>query len=500
MLPAAWPFLRSRGLQSESTVKRVPDANAYPRRHQRLDRRLSPLLIAADVLVGALAYVGAFSLRAAVPLPLTLDFLSASRFVEVDHPGVLLACTQVAVLYGLGLYDVHRPVQRARLFSRVAAALSIQILLVGAWLFFRGDVFFPRSVLLVFWLLNTLGTGGVRLLFHHRLRAAGATRTLLVGTGQDIREFLSSQSDLHASHDLEIVGAISAQESDGPLPAECGVPWLGRLDDLPRLLEQVEADETILLSPTSWKDRLVDQLLNASNGQSAARRSRVLVVPSLYDVLVGRVSSLRLHDVPLVEVLKNPHHELPFLVKNAADRVLAGIVLLLALPVLGIAAGLIKLSSPGPVLYSQRRVGRNEKEFTLYKLRTMLPSAESETGPVFASDDDPRVTPVGRLLRATRIDELPQFVNILGGSMSLVGPRPERPAFVAEFRRSIPGYVERFQVKPGLTGLAQVNGDYHTSTEFKLKYDLSYIYNYSLWLDVRVLAETVKIVLTRQGV
>jgi lipopolysaccharide/colanic/teichoic acid biosynthesis glycosyltransferase len=188
-----------------------------------------------------------------------------------------------------------------------------------------------------------------------------------------------------------------------------------------------------------------------------------------------------------------------FLLKGAADRILAGLLLGLSLPLLCIAGSLVKFSSSGPILYRQRRVGRGGKAFILYKLRTMIDNAEAQTGPVLARPDDARVTPIGRFLRATRIDEIPQLLNILNGTMSMVGPRPERPEFVSEFQRTIPGYTERFQVKPGLTGLAQVNGEYHTTPEYKLKYDLAYIYNYSLWLDVRVLTETVKVILSKRG-
>ena len=136
----------------------------------------------------------------------------------------------------------------------------------------------------------------------------------------------------------------------------------------------------------------------------------------------------------------------------------------------------------------------------MYKLRTMVDGAEVETGPVLASRADERVTWVGRFLRDSRVDEIPQLLNVLNGTMSLVGPRPERPEFAGEFLRTIPGYAERLQVNPGLTGLAQINGEYHTTPEYKLKYDLAYIYNYSLWLDMRIVAETIKVMLTRRGI
>jgi lipopolysaccharide/colanic/teichoic acid biosynthesis glycosyltransferase len=144
-------------------------------------------------------------------------------------------------------------------------------------------------------------------------------------------------------------------------------------------------------------------------------------------------------------------------------------------------------------------MGKDGKEFIIYKLRTMVDDAEAHTGPVLTFLEDDRVTWIGRFLRATRIDEVPQLFNVLNGTMSLVGPRPERPEFAQAFLQTIPGYAERLQVKPGLTGLAQVNGEYHTTPEYKLKYDLAYIYNYSLWLDMRIMAETVKVMLTKRG-
>ncbi len=454
----------------------------------------------ADLLWAGIAYGIAFSLRVYLSFPLTADFLPASRFTEVGHPLLLLLGTQVAGLYFFGLYDQPALTQRARLATRVATALGLQLLATAAWYFFRGDLSFPRSVLVVFWLLNTLGIIGVRLWASHRLGHSSPVRVLLIGMAQDVRMFLSSLTDLHPSPSLEVVGAIGLEAAICPTQETEDIPWLGSIDSLSQVLEQVEIDEVILLSSASWKDTFVDRLLNLPSGHMASERPRVLVVPSVYDILVGRVSSVRLHDVPLVEVLKNPREEMAFVVKSVSDRLLAGVLLVLCLPLVGVAAGLVKLSSSGPMLYRQRRVGRHGKEFTLYKLRTMVNEAEARTGPVLARSDDSRVTPVGRLLRATRIDEIPQLFNVLNGSMSLVGPRPERPEFVAEFQQTIPGYAERLQVKPGLTGLAQVNGEYHTTPEYKLKYDLAYIYNYSLWLDVRVLTETVKVILTRRGV
>ncbi|HZR83300.1 MAG TPA: sugar transferase [Candidatus Binatia bacterium] len=182
------------------------------------------------------------------------------------------------------------------------------------------------------------------------------------------------------------------------------------------------------------------------------------------------------------------------------EIVLAAFLALAFLPLAVLAAVAIRVTSRGPVLFRQRRVGRGASEFMIYKFRTMHVDAESESGPVLARDGDDRVTSVGRILRATRIDELPQLVNVLNGDMSLVGPRPERPELAAEFVRRIPRYAERWQVKPGITGLAQVRADYHTSAEEKLTYDLSYVARRSLALDLRILAATARAVATGAGV
>jgi lipopolysaccharide/colanic/teichoic acid biosynthesis glycosyltransferase len=182
------------------------------------------------------------------------------------------------------------------------------------------------------------------------------------------------------------------------------------------------------------------------------------------------------------------------------DPLLAALLLPAAIPVALLAALAIRLTSRGPVLFRQRRIGRGGREFMIYKLRTMRVDAEEVSGPVLARDDDDRVTPVGRVLRATRIDEIPQLLNVLNGDMNLVGPRPERPEFAAEFARRIPRYAERWQVKPGITGLAQVRADYHTSAEDKLAHDLAYVERRSLALDVRILVETMRAIATGAGV
>jgi exopolysaccharide biosynthesis polyprenyl glycosylphosphotransferase len=188
--------------------------------------------------------------------------------------------------------------------------------------------------------------------------------------------------------------------------------------------------------------------------------------------------------------------------KRGFDLLFALLGIILFLPLLPLLALLIKLDSPGPVFFRQTRVGEKDRHFTLYKFRTMRQDAESLTGAVWAQEDDPRVTRMGRIVRKTRFDEIPQLLNVLKGDMSFVGPRPERPEFVGQLGEKIPYYSSRHCVKPGITGWAQVRYPYGASEEDaleKLRYDLYYIKNYSLWLEFLIILETVKVVLFAKG-
>ncbi len=184
--------------------------------------------------------------------------------------------------------------------------------------------------------------------------------------------------------------------------------------------------------------------------------------------------------------------------KRAFDIVIALFGVIIAVPIILVASILIRLETPGKVIYKQNRLGKNGKEFTLYKLRSMVHNAESK-GAQWADIDDVRVTKVGKFIRMTRIDELPQLFNVLAGDMSIIGPRPERPIFVREFIETTPGFEKRMLVKPGLTGWAQVNGGYDLTPEKKLMYDLFYIQHQSLSLDLRILLKTFRVVLTGEG-
>jgi exopolysaccharide biosynthesis polyprenyl glycosylphosphotransferase len=220
------------------------------------------------------------------------------------------------------------------------------------------------------------------------------------------------------------------------------------------------------------------------------------ISPSLYEIMLANSRLDQVDDTPILEVRvgSEPGKEQ---IKRLMDICFATVGLVMTAPIMLLTAIAIKLDSPGPVFYRQERISQGGKRFMVWKFRTMADGAERNTGPVLSHDNDPRVTRVGRILRAMRIDELPQLWNVLKGDMSIVGPRPERPFFVEQFEKEIPEYSTRHTVKAGITGLAQVAGKYSTSPEDKLKYDLLYAKSASPLTDLRIILQTLKVILMR---
>jgi len=262
---------------------------------------------------------------------------------------------------------------------------------------------------------------------------------------------------------------------------------LGTLDDLPALLDRETIHQLILTNSRIGSERLLELLLLCER-----RLIDFNMVPDLFHLLTAPMDVQSLDDIPLLGLARWPLDRFwNRCLKRVEDLAGATVGLLLAAPIIAVAAVLIKTTSPGPVFYVQERCGENGRPFRLYKLRTMRPDAEKETGPVFAQPDDARRTPVGAFLRRHNLDELPQLWNVLKGDMSLVGPRPERPHFVEKFKTDIARYMWRHVCRPGLTGWAQVNGlRGDTSIAERIRYDLYYLENWSLAFDIKILFKT----------
>lgn len=231
----------------------------------------------------------------------------------------------------------------------------------------------------------------------------------------------------------------------------------------------------------------------------AERNKTAYIVPGFFEINLINTKVQQISDFFILKVDDLRLTLEQRIAKRLLDIIMSSLILILMSPVLLVVAVAIKLYDRGPVFYKQERVTKGNRTFDLLKFRSMIVDAEKHTGPVLATDKDPRITPVGRLLRAARLDEFPQFINVLKGDMSIVGPRPERPFFVNQFNREIAEYKFRTFVKAGITGLAQVAGRYTTEPENKAKYDLYYIKNYSFLLDLKIILNTIKVVFIRES-
>lgn len=230
-----------------------------------------------------------------------------------------------------------------------------------------------------------------------------------------------------------------------------------------------------------------------------AKQKMIILVPTLYEIFCRQMYLWQIDDLPTQRVSRMLLTLEQRVLKRCLDVVVALAATIILLPVMIITAVAVKLDSPGPALYAQVRVGRNGKLFKVHKFRSMRQDAEAKSGPVLASENDPRITRLGRFIRATRLDELPQLFDVLAGNMSIVGPRPERPFFVEQFIAEKPEYAYRHNVKPGITGLAQIAGKYNTTAYDKLVYDLIYIQNFSVINDLTLMLQTFKVLITKSS-
>ncbi len=334
---------------------------------------------------------------------------------------------------------------------------------------------------------------------HRRRKGIGVRRIVIVGAGEVGRRVMRT---LVARPDLgyHIVGYVD----DNPDKGEGGlgrIKGLGDLDKLPKIIDDENVDEVIITLPWTYQRRILSILRECERRQVAAR-----LVPDLFQMSLSRVEVSDLGGVPLIEVQEIAFSKTALIMKRAMDIVGASLALLLGWPLFLLIALAIKLDSPGPVLFTQVRVGKNHKRFTIYKFRSMRVGAEDELESLkeavehnditFKMRDDPRMTRVGRFLRRFSLDELPQFINALKGDMSLVGPRPPIPAEVEQYQ---PWHLKRLVVPPGLTGLWQVSGRSELTFDEMVLLDLYYIEHWSPWLDFAIIFRTFPTLLLGNG-
>jgi Undecaprenyl-phosphate glucose phosphotransferase len=340
------------------------------------------------------------------------------------------------------------------------------------WVFFLGF-----NVLLTF-----ASRELVREALERRWRAGiGLKRVLIAGAGE-LGRLVADRILERRELGYHIVGFVD-DRAGGDYLGHRGLPILGTLDEADEIASRERIDHLYMALPAEEHVRML-QLLEVVGREMID----VKVVPDLLQVIALKARLEDLDGIPIININDVPLQGFNSFIKRALDIAISFAALsVLALP-FAIVSLLIRRSSPGPVFYRQERMGLDGKPFLIYKFRSMYEDAEAETGPVWAREDDPRCTPIGRLLRRTNIDEMPQLWNVLRGDMSLVGPRPERPYFVHQFKQRIPQYMLRHKVRAGLTGWAQVNGwRGNTSIEKRIEYDLYYIENWSVALDLKIM-------------
>jgi Undecaprenyl-phosphate glucose phosphotransferase len=451
----------------------------------RTSHPLTAWFLAWDVGLTALAWLAAYWVRFDSGLMRVTKSVPAFASYVGSLP--LIVILAFVVYRVAGMYEVHRMRRFREELAAVARGVALLALAVMAASFARQAHYESRRVMVLFAAGTLLGVVAARRatwVAVRKLRSRGINQShaLIVGTGRLARRTARTLDALPWTG-IRTVGFV--EDDPGKVPTD--LPVVGRIAELPALVEAHHVEHVFIALPMNrYPDarRVFDAL-----SQSVVDVRLIADVPALSGLAL---TTTELHGMTVIGLRESPHFGLNVVVKRVMDIVLSSLAIVALAPLMGLIAVLVKVTSPGPVLYRQERCGLNGRSFDMLKFRSMKVNAEAQTGEVWAQQNDPRRTRLGTFLRATNLDELPQFFNVLMGDMSLVGPRPERPVFVKKFSKSIPNYMARHAVKAGITGWAQVNGwRGNSSLRKRVQFDLYYITHWNPLFDVRILFLTV---------
>lgn len=453
-----------------------------------------PLVVASDAVIIAGVFLACYAARFSwgwiTPAP-------APAFGPYLHASVLVAIVWTATLALVGLYQEKRGASRFDDFVLLAWGLTLGAIATLALSFFYRSFSYSRLVYAYAFIGTLVALGGWHVLLRAWQVAAmkrgwGTLTTLILGHNSLSAIVASRLANPRLGRSVLGVVALPGDPEGTPQP----VPVLGPEAALPALMAEHEVDEVII----AWPSSSPQQLFGLMQAVTLMRPVSVQVAPGMMEMMTAHLEVTSLDGLPMLAIrevkLRKGYYRA---IKRFMDMTLSAAGLVALSPLLFAIAAAVKLDSPGPVLYMQERLGRDGRRFTIYKFRSM-PQASEPDGPIWASVGDDRATRLGAFLRRYSLDELPQLINVLRGDMSLVGPRPERPFFVDQFKRHVPKYMDRHLVRSGLTGWAQINGlRGDVDIEERTRYDIYYVENWSVLLDLRIMLKTVLAIFRQPG-
>jgi len=447
---------------------------------------LSTLFI-SDSLAIFSSWLLAYGIRFQLQLiPVTQGIPPLDRYVEALVPIWIVFLINIKVC---GLYQPLRGKPGSSEFFLIFKVTSLSVLILTAITFFFREFSYSRVVVVYFWIVVTILISVShwlvrRILVLVRGQGWNLQRVLVVGAGE-LGQTVVEKLNLHPEIGFQVVGFLTRHpEKIGKSFQKCKV--LGEYQDVSKVIRDYEVDQLFIALPLQAHDRLEKVLDNL--GEETVD---IKVVPDLLQYMNIHSGVEELDGLPIVNLAESPLYGWNIVIKRTSDIILSCLAIMMIAPFMLLIALLVKAESRGPVFYRQERVGLDRRVFSMLKFRSMRQEAENSTGPVWAKEKDERRTMIGKFLRKTSLDELPQLFNVLKGEMSLVGPRPERSVFIEDFKQSIPHYMLRLKMKAGLTGWAQVNGwRGNTSLQKRIECDLFYIKNWSLLFDLKIIFMT----------
>jgi len=452
--------------------------------------RWAPVILDLALTLAALALAQEMRLRLPLGQSVEPDTVYLSPFVCL-----VVALIWLATFAATDVYGRRHLVEAGLGWPRVAWSITFALFAFASGLYFLKVENFSRLLFLYFYFLDLVALVGWRLVATRLGAGKRATRRVLVVSGDGLGYSLAVQVASWPGY--ELVGVVTNDPSPGP----ARLPRLGDLADAPSMVAQHRVDEVLVVPGNVDRDMLAELILNLRE-----RSARVYIVPDLLEILTSGGAVAGVEGTPLVGVRAQEITGLNGALKRGLDSIGASVGLLLSAPLIPFIALAIRLDSPGPVFFVQERAGQDGRPFKVYKFRTMVVAAEEQLNelidldnlpePAFKIANDPRVTRVGRWLRRTSLDELPQFYNVLRGEMSLVGPRPEETRLAARYD---PWQRRRLAAKPGMTGAMQVSGRGDLPLAERVKLEVAYIEHYSLWNDILILLRTIPAVFRGTG-